>query len=419
MERRLVGVTMTLAPLALAASAIAAGVSLREPDWWRAAVQLAVLGGIAMMIYAVNIRVVPVFARRQWRSARLLRLQVVAAGTGAWLSFFGIGLRSTALTGVGQLLALAGGMLFMVNIVSLFRQAPAGAPAPPLRFESQAVVDRIATKFMRLSGTYLLFGLALGVALVWWRPGSGRWDLVWAHAMLVGFFLSMASGVCYHVLSRWSGISWRSVGAIRMHYLLVAIGLPAMVVALAVDATRLFLIAGPLQAVAIALLLVNMAPHAVRLGGPVRAGILLAVGCLAFGITLGVVFAIDPSVGARSRQIHAVANVFGWGGLLISGFGYAFAPSFAGVPLRWPRLALVQLGVLGTGVLASTAALFWRVYGDGPDAPVIAAQVVIAAGLLLLAVQVAGVFLLVPKPPERVLIRPGSGVAFVRHGGPA
>jgi hypothetical protein len=415
MERRLVGVTMTLAPVALAVSAIAAGVSLREPVWWRAAVQLAVLGGIAMMIYAVNIRVVPVFARRQWRSVRLLRLQVIAAGTGAWLSFFGIGLRSTPLTGGGQLLVLAGGVLFMVNIVSLFREEPAGMPAPPLRFGSQAAVDRIATKFMRLSGTYLLLGLTLGVALVWWRPGSGRWDLVWAHAMLLGFFLSMASGVCYHVLSRWSGVPWKSVGAIRVHYLLVAVGLPAMVLALAVDASGLFLIAGPLQAAAIALMLINIAPHALRLGGAVRAGILLAVACLAFGITLGVVFAIDPAVGARSRQIHAVVNLFGWGALLISGFGYAFAPNFAGVALRWARLAALQLGVLACGVLASTAVMFWRIYGGGPDAPVIVAQNVIAFGLLLFAVQVAGVFLLDTGPSEPVVIRPGNGIAFTRH----
>ena len=27
------------------------------------------------------------------------------------------------------------------------------------------------------------------MALVWWRPERGRWDLVWAHMLLVGFFI--------------------------------------------------------------------------------------------------------------------------------------------------------------------------------------------------------------------------------------
>jgi len=75
--------------------------------------------------------------------------------------------------------------------------------------------------------------------------------------LLVGFFLTMASGVCYHVLSRWSGRPWRSVAAIRWHYLLVALGLPFMVLALATNWTGLFAVAGSVQATALALLLAN------------------------------------------------------------------------------------------------------------------------------------------------------------------
>src|SRR5690606_21434501 len=91
MERQLVCAILVLAPVAMAVSALAAGWSAREPSWWRAAVQLAVLGGIALMIYGVNIHIVPVFARRAWRSSRLLVAQVVAGGAGAWLAFAGIG----------------------------------------------------------------------------------------------------------------------------------------------------------------------------------------------------------------------------------------------------------------------------------------------------------------------------------------
>jgi hypothetical protein len=57
-------------------------------------------------------------------------------------------------------------------------------------------------RFTRMAGGYLLPGLVVGAALPWWRPGFGRWGLVWAHALLVGFIMSMASGVSYHVLPR-------------------------------------------------------------------------------------------------------------------------------------------------------------------------------------------------------------------------
>ncbi|HWV23723.1 MAG TPA: hypothetical protein VNZ58_06015, partial [Thermomicrobiales bacterium] len=67
MERVLTGILMVLAPMALAVSALAIGYSVDHPTWWNAAVHLAILGGITMMIYAVNFRFIPVFARRSWR----------------------------------------------------------------------------------------------------------------------------------------------------------------------------------------------------------------------------------------------------------------------------------------------------------------------------------------------------------------
>lgn len=64
MNRSLVGAAMVAAPVALAVSAFAAGASFWEPQWWQAAVRLAVLGGIMLMIFAFNIHIPPVFARR-------------------------------------------------------------------------------------------------------------------------------------------------------------------------------------------------------------------------------------------------------------------------------------------------------------------------------------------------------------------
>lgn len=405
MDRRLVSVTMVAAPIALAIAALAAGYSAVAPAWWSAAVHLAVLGGITLMIYAVNIRIVPVFARRTWRSMRLLEAQIVAGAVGAWITFVGIGMRSDALTGAGQVLALAGGLLFMANLMMLFRQPPAFRHVPPTADPKQEAVDKIATKFTRLSGPFLVLGLALGVALTWWRPASGRWDLVWAHMMLIGFFVSMASGVCYHVLARWTNRPWRSLAAIRWHYRLVVLGLPFMLLALATNTNWLFLIAGPLQALALALLLINIVPLVVHLERPVRAGILTAGLFLVFGVTLGVAFAIDPGLGPRLRQVHALSNLFGWGGLLISGFGYYFVPHFAGAGVRWPRLAHLQLGVLVLGVVAGVVTLMWRALGDGPAGAVVIAQGVVGLGLLLFAIQTAGIFF-GPRQEEVVFIRP-------------
>jgi hypothetical protein len=195
MGRYLVPATMALAMLALGVAAITVGLTPFHPAWWPAAVQLAVLGGITPMIYAVNLRIVPVFSRRTWPREPWLRAQVGLAIAGAWLVFAGIMAGWQAIAIVGNAAALAGGVLFASNIARLFRH-PATLPAPPLPYPGQTGVDRLATWFMRLSLIYLLFGLTSGLAMHFWRLGSGRWDLVWAHAMLVGFFLTMVSGVC-------------------------------------------------------------------------------------------------------------------------------------------------------------------------------------------------------------------------------
>jgi len=409
---------MVGAAIALAAAALAAGVSPWEPTWWTAAVQLAILGGITPMIYAVNIRLVPMFARRQWVEPRMLVAQVTTGAAGAWLAFMGTGLREVALQRAGHLLAFGGGLLFMVNIVRLFRQRAAIPAAVADRNEIQQAVDRIATRFTRFSGTMLVLGLAIGVVLTWWRPAQGRWELVWAHTLLVGFFLTMAAGVCYHVLPRWTGTTWPSVARIALHLRLVAVSLPVMLVALATDSDWLFLIGGPLQAVAITLFLVNVLPLVWRLQGPLRVGIVAAGLFLIAGVGLGVAFAIDPALGARLRQTHATTNLFGWGGLLISAFGRRFLPGFAGRELRWPWLSRVQVATLLVGAVGGAGAMAWRALGDGPDAAVLAAQAIMAAGMLLFAAQVGGTFAGSPPPEPVVLIRPRPATPNVAHPAP-
>ncbi|HKG25138.1 MAG TPA: hypothetical protein VKB09_05775, partial [Thermomicrobiales bacterium] len=234
MGRYLVPATMVAAMVAFATAALTVGGIAGHPAWWRAAVSLAVLGGIVPMIAAVNIRVVPVFARRGWSGLGWLRAQVGLAFAGAWTVYAGRLASERSVVVAGSAIALAAGLVFASNVVRLFRQ-PAALPPSPLPFPEQAVVDRLATRFTWLSGFYLLVGLGVGLAIEVWPPQSGRWDLVWAHAMLVGYFLSMAAGVSYHVLSRWTGRPWRSAVPIRLHFAVAAIGLPLMLLALATD----------------------------------------------------------------------------------------------------------------------------------------------------------------------------------------
>jgi hypothetical protein len=391
MGKHLVPVSMIAAMAGFAIAALTVGFVPDHPTWWRAAVSLAVLGGITPMIYAVNIRVIPVFSRRPWRSLTLLRVQVALMLAGAWLVFLGRFAPSKPALEIGSLLALASGLLFTANIVRLFKQ-PATAPAPPLPFPIQADVDRLAVKFTRWSGIYLQVGLIVGVITSFWTPKTGRWDLVWAHAMLVGFMLTMVAGTCYHVLSRWTGHPWRSVTPIRIHLIVVIAGFPFMLLALATNWTALFAIAGPLQAAALLLFLYNVTPLAARLPGKSKPAVLAAACCLAVGVSMGAWFANDAVAGARLRTAHAEINLFGWSGLLISGVGYYLVPRFAGRPLRWPRLAIAQLALLGGGIVIGATALAFRGYGHASAPAVLAAQSLVALGFVAFGAIIAGTF---------------------------
>lgn len=86
---------------------------------------------------------------------------------------------------------------------------------------------------------------------------------------------------------------------------------------------------------------------------------------LAIGIGLGVVFAFDRSIGARLRPLHAELNLWGWVTLLIYGMGYHMFPRFAGRPLEWPRLAVVQSWLAIAGVTL-TAVGWWGLYWSAP-----------------------------------------------------
>jgi hypothetical protein len=167
-----------------------------------------------------------------------------------------------------------------------------------------------------------------------------------------------------------------------------------MVIALARDIEWMFLIGGPLMAIAMLAWAGNVVPMALELSGPVRWGILLAIVFLTAGVTFGVMFAIDPGTGPRLRGTHVAANLFGFAGLLISGFGYAYLPRLSGREgLRWPGLAKVQLLVLASGVTGGMVTMGMRMYGEVGTTPVFAWNVFAGIGMALFALQVAGTFL--------------------------
>lgn len=389
MGRRLVPVTMVSAMLAFAVAAGAIGMVPWKPINWSPSVRLVVAAGIVPMIFAVSIRVMPVFSRRNWRSERLLLAQVAVTIAGGWLLFAGGLERDASLTRTGHLLLGAGGLLFMTNLVLLFRQPPLpNRPAPPQPYPEHPQVDQVARRFTMFSGLFLLFGLGAGVATNLWRPDSGRWDLVWAHALLVGFFLSMASGICYHVLARWTGHRWRSIRAIRLHLLTTVICLPLMLLALATDRNGLFSVAGPIQGTALLLFLFNIVPMIWRMPQPSRWPLVLAVTALVTGVLLGAMFAGHPVVGVHYRMVHAEINLFGWTGLLIAGMAYYLVPRMFGYPLRWPRLAYLQTWLLTAGVSASALALTWRIERGGAEVAIAIAHAMIASSFVLLGVLI-------------------------------
>jgi hypothetical protein len=310
---------------------------------------------------------------------------------GAWLLFAGGTQRERDVVLMGHVLALAGGVLFLTNTFLLFRQEPLkNRPAPPLPYPEHRAIDKIATRFTSLSGIFLLIGLGIGLYTHIWPPTSGRWDLVWAHTMLVGFFLSMVSGVCYHVLARWTGHRWQSVRLIQIHLYVTLIALPLMLIALATNRETLFSYAGPIQGIALWLFLWNIAPMVWRMTGPTRPALVLAITSLLVGVFLGAMFAGHPVVGVHYRIVHADLNLFGWTGLLISGVAYYLVPRFFGRPLRWPRLAAIQVWLMAAGIVAAALSWTWRIEKGGAEDYVTVTQGVVALSFVLLGVIVSG-----------------------------
>lgn len=377
----------------LSGAALLAGLSIREPRWWTAAVHLAILGGLLPIIYAVNHRIVPVFSRRTWRAGSAWPMLVTLALASGVASAVGTGLGARWAWRAGAVLALAGGLLFLGQLGSLFRQPVTGPPLP-LPYEGQRPADRVATWFSKMSGVYLLAGLVIGLVTSFMSPARGRWDLAWAHALLLGFVVSMATSVTYHVLPRWGQGRWRTPRLLPVHFAISAVATAFMVVALAAGSDSLFRVGGVAQAVALLLWGINCAPLLMPLPGATRAAMGLSFGFLAIGVALGATFALDRRFGPIYRQVHAEFNVFGWAGFLVLGAASFLVPRLAGRGLPWPWLARLQFPLLAIAIVAGGAARRMHNAGRGDfQGWIEGTHVAMAAVLASFALQVALAFL--------------------------
>lgn len=393
-QRFIIALAVVMAPLAMGVALALAGYSQTHGAWWTASVHLAVLGGITIMIYGVNVQALPAHSGKPWRSLPLVALQVVAGIAGGWIAALGYGQRNTSMIELGHWLAFAGAVLFLLNLMLLFAGPGARPPRIPWNQRTQQQkVDRLAIPFTMLSGMLVVVGTAISVALHYWQPSQGRWDLVWAHVMLLGFFFPMASGTSYHMLARWSGRDFRSLRLIGVHLISFLIGMPAMTIALATDADILFRIGAILMAIAMVAWAANILPVAWPLSAPVRGGIAVSMIFMLAGIGLGVMFALDPAAGARLRTTHVVANLFGFAGLLISGFGYRYVPQLADMPeMRWPALRMPQVALMSLACAVGMIFMGLRMYGRLESSVVLWPCLAGAVAMALFAANTGGTF---------------------------
>ena len=393
-ERRIIGIAVTAAPIAMAVALLLVGYSQTHGEWWNAAVKLAVLGGITVMVYGINVQALPAHSGKNWRYPELVAVQVAAAISGAWLVALGYGTRTDTLARIGTILAFIGAILFLANLMLLFTQPGARPPRIPWQERThQQKVDRLAIPFTMMSGMVVVLATGLGVVLEYWQPTQGRWDLVWAHLMLIGFFFAMASGTSYHMLGRWAEREYTSLRLIIFQIFTFLIGLPAMTIALGWDIDWLFRIGAICTATAMLCWLLNILPVAWHLPPAVRTGIAIALLFMVAGVGMGVAFAIDESLGARLRSTHVVANLFGFAGLLISGFGYRYVPQLADTAeMRWPRLCAPQIALVTVGCAFGMLFVGLRMYGQISAELVLWPCLIGAVGMLLFAANTAATF---------------------------
>jgi hypothetical protein len=227
---------------------------------WPAMVHLTLFGWVTAMIVAVNYHTIPVFAARDFPSARLLWAHWASFSAGVALAAAGLLIQSQFGIVGGLLLQLIAAAIFTANIILLFQRGtprPHRPPVPPI--PDQTRVDRVGTQATRSAGLALPAALLLLLAnrLGW---VSGAWVLPAEHLATLGWIMLMIVGVAYHVLPRFTGHGTRGPAWARLQVGCQIGALALIVPALGLGWQRVFAAGGLLMAIAIGLFAWNVWP---------------------------------------------------------------------------------------------------------------------------------------------------------------
>jgi hypothetical protein len=210
---------------------------------------------------------------------------------------------------------------------------------------------------------------AAGIALAWfggdmlitrWAPAT----LGAAHLLGLGFLGLVIIGALLQLLPVLAGapvpgVVWVS----RLVYALLVTGMPMLVTGFFASSTDLQLVAVPLLAAAVLVLLVALVPALRRAqgGAETQRAIELSAGGLLVTAALGatIVLALNARVGLFSLpgwvDLHLSWALLGWAGVLLLGMGFQLVPLFHVTPPYPPWFRRNAPTVLFLGLLGMTA----------------------------------------------------------------
>jgi hypothetical protein len=220
---------------------------------WTAVVHLTIFGWITAMILGVSYHTMPVFSGRHFPYPRLTQAHCTAFSVGIVLTTAGLLGTQDSLVIPGLALEVVAALLFVTNVVLLFKRGvlqPGGPPQPPVPGQSE--VDRVGSLATRIAGLSLPCALLLLLG-VYTDVLSVPWVLAAEHLATLGWIMLMIVGVAVHVLPRFSGHGSRGAAWARITVSMHLLALLVMTPALGFGWTWLFAVGATIMAGAIAL----------------------------------------------------------------------------------------------------------------------------------------------------------------------
>lgn len=227
---------------------------------WPAATHLTIFGWVTAMILVVSYHTMPVFSARDFPYPRLIALHYLLFAAGIALTTIGLAFVEVPVTIAGLQLEASASLVFIANIILLFRCGPKrthGHPVTPI--PSQRDIDRLGTRATKVASVCLPLSL-LGLAAVYQGILDVGWLLASEHLATLGWVMLMIVGVAVHVLPRFSGHGLRGPGWVRAQQVCHCIALGLMVFALGFDRPAVLAIGAMLMAVALGLFAATVWP---------------------------------------------------------------------------------------------------------------------------------------------------------------